>query len=193
MKKITIILLILISPLISCRVQKINKQQKTEILIDSLNYTVLLPENWKPILDSHDLLSYSPKNLGDIFYKNIIRIYNSKMTKNKNTSLSEFVQENIKRLNNAIKVDSNNLTRENTKYGDTYTYNYENTWNFTHYINTIKYFRYNDDFYKFSYSSDKRFYEKYLTDTNFIFINLKFKKKEKALKKKSTKPNTVYN
>jgi hypothetical protein len=184
MKKITIILLILILSLTNCGVKKtkVTEQQKIEILIDSLNYNVLLPENWKPILDSHNLLSYSPKNLGDIFYKNIIRIYETKIIKNKNVSLSEFVNDRIKGWNKAIRIDSQNLTKENTEYGETYIYQYEDDWNFTHYRKETKYFKYNGNFYSFNYSSDKKFYDKYLTDANYIFNNLKFIEIEKPLK-----------
>jgi len=179
MKKITIILILLIS-LTNCGVKKtkILEQRKIENLIDSLNYNVILPENWKPILDSHDLLSYSPRNLGDIFYKNIVRIYETKTTEIKEDSLSNLVQEEIKGWHKRVKIVSQNLTRANTKYGETYTYIYEHDWNFTHYKDTFVYFKYNGILYKFNYSSDIRFYEKYKNDVIFILNNLKFKEKE---------------
>jgi len=180
MKKHTITLLILILSLTNCGVQKKERteQQKIKNLIDSRKYNVLLPDNWKPILDSHDFLSYSPKNLGDIFYKNIVRIYETKITEDKDDSLSNFVQEEIKGWNKTVRIDSHNLTKENTKYGETYAYIYEHDWNSTHYKDTIIYFKYNDIFYRFSYSSDIKFYEKYLNDAIFILNNLKLNKKE---------------
>jgi len=173
MKKI--ILLILILSFTNCGVQKkkIAEQKRIENLITSLNYNVILPENWKPILDSHNLLSYSPKNLEDIFYKNIIKIYQRK--KNQKSSLKDFSEKNINELNKAIRIDSQSFTTIKTKYGETYIYKYEHNWNFTHYVNIIKYFEQKDNFYEFNYSSDKKFYEKYLTNADFIFNNLKFK------------------
>lgn len=185
MKKTAILLLILMLSLTNCGVKKtkIAEQQKIENLIDSLNYNVMLPENWSPILDSHNLLSYSPNNLGDIFYKNIIRIYEIRITENENTSLSKFAEKDIKGRNKAVRISSQNISRENTKYGETLIYKYNFDWNFTHYTNTIKYFKLNDSFYEFSYSSDEKFYEKYVTDADFIFDNLKFKVKEQSLKR----------
>jgi len=112
-----IILLILILSLTNCGVQKtkITEQQKIENLINSQNYDVVFPENWKPILDSHDLLSYSPKNLGDIFYKNIIRIYSRRITESENMSLKEFTEENISRRKKTTNIDFQNITLEKTK------------------------------------------------------------------------------
>jgi hypothetical protein len=172
--------MILFLSLTNCGVKKtkILEQIKIENLIDSLNYHVILPENWKPILDSHKLLSYSPINLGDIFYKNIIRIYEVRITENKSTSLKEFVEKDINGWNKAVSINAYNITSENTKYGETFIFKYEHDWNFTHYTNTIKYFKLNDNFYRFSYSSDEKFCEKYLTDADFIFNNLEFKVKE---------------
>lgn len=173
MKKI--IHLILILSLTNCGVQKknISENQKIKNLITSLNYYVILPDNWKPILDSHDLLSYSPKNLDDIFYKNIIRIYQRE--KIQKISLKDFVETEIKKMKKEIRINSQSLTIEKTKYGETYIYKYELNWNFTHYLNIIKYFEQNGNFYEFSYSSDEKYYENYLKNADFIFDNLKFK------------------
>lgn len=172
MKKIAF--LILIITLANCGVQKkkITEKQKIQKLTDSLNYTVFLPENWAPILDSHSELSYSPKNLGDLFYKNIIQIYRFKI--NENTSLSAFVEKNINNRKSKISITSQNMTSTKTKYGETYVYSYEHHWNFTQYKVTATYFIHHDHYYIFNYSSDKKFYEKYMSQADFIFDNLKF-------------------
>jgi len=179
MKKITVIMILCMS-LSNCAVKKttILGHKNIETLIDSLNYKVTLPANWQPILDSHHLLSYSPKNLGDIFYKNIIQIYEKKLTENKDDSLINIVKEDIKRWQKRVKIDFKKLTKENTKIGETYSYIYEQDWNYTHYKVTIVYFKHKDILYRFSYSSDIRLYEKYLKDVIFILNNLKFKEKE---------------
>ncbi|WP_156167142.1 hypothetical protein [Tenacibaculum mesophilum] len=96
----------------------------------------------------------------------------------KGDSLSSFVQKEIKEWNNRVKIDSQKLTKENTKYGETYTYIYEHNWNLTHYKDTFIYFKFNGFLYKFNYSSDIRFYDKYKNDVIFILNNLKFKESE---------------
>lgn len=175
MKNIAYIFFLFIS-LTSCGVkkEKMLEHKRIESLISSLNYKVTLPENWKPILNSHNLLSYSPKNLGDIFYKNIVQIHELKAAKVDEDSLNELVQEKVKQWNNNVKINSQNLIKGTTKYGETYTYVYEHNWNSTHYKNTLIYFRHNDTVYEFNYSSDIRFYEKYKNDVAFILNNLKF-------------------
>ncbi|AUC15857.1 hypothetical protein BTO06_12155 [Tenacibaculum sp. SZ-18] len=178
MKKITFILISLIT-LTNCGVKKkIMLEQKNENFKESTHYNVILPENWKPILDSHDLLGYSPKNLKDI-NKNIVRIYELKLTGNKESSLNNFVQEDVERLNNIVKIDSQKLSKESTKYGETYRFEYEHNWNFKHYKKTFFYFKHSDFIYKFSYSSEIKYYKNYENDAIFIFNNLEFKKKQK--------------
>ncbi len=172
-----ILFLILITVITSCGAKKvkISEQQKIDNLIDSLNYNVVLPENWNPILDSHKLLSYSPKNLGDIFYKNIIRINSKKLAENEKTSLRKLVENNLSTGRKLISIDSMNISSEKTKYGETYVYVSKSKWNFTTYTKAVMYFKHNDSFFIFRYSSDENYYEKYLPDVNFIFNNLTFK------------------
>ncbi len=174
MKKILFLILITVITSCGAKKTKISEQQKIDILIDSLNYNIVLPENWHPILDSHKLLSYSPKNLGDIFYKNIIRIYNISTTENENNTLQKIVEKNINGLIKAVKIDSLNVTTGQSKFGEIYIAKYKTSWNFTNYMILTKYFKFKDNYYFFQYESDKRFYEKYLNDSEQIFNSITF-------------------
>ncbi|MCD8406000.1 hypothetical protein LNI88_10235 [Tenacibaculum dicentrarchi] len=65
--------------LTNCGVNKTNNYHLTQAEIktyrNAQNYTVKLPETWKAVAD-HDFVTYTPKNLGAVFYKNTVRIFN---------------------------------------------------------------------------------------------------------------------
>ncbi len=171
MKKIFLIIIILC--LYNCGVHKIkiNEQIKIQRLIDSLDFKVVLPENWKSILDSHQNLSYSPIDLDDKFYKNIVRIDD---ISDGNEILKSFVIKSLKAEKKDINNEPDKLNSIKTKYGETYVIREESDWNFTHYIKTTFYFRHNDKIFRFHYSSDERFQKKYFHDIDFIFNSLEF-------------------
>ena len=174
MKKMFITITIIC--LCSCGIQKQEEtvQNKIKRLTESLDYKVVLPNDWNSILDSHQLLSYSPKNLGDIFYKNIIRIYDKDLDENENYILKNLVIENINASRKNVNIDLKKSVPIISKYGETFVTRYESDWNSTHYINTSFYFIHKEKFFIFRYSSDEKFYEKYFSDVNSIFNNLEF-------------------
>ncbi|OIO12818.1 MAG: hypothetical protein COS42_09575 [Flavobacteriales bacterium CG03_land_8_20_14_0_80_35_15] len=179
MKKTLILILIL--TLVGCGSHKnktietkVTSSQKIENFIKSQNYIVHLPNNWQPILNSHDSLSFSPKNLGDIFYKNMVTIFKKSKDKSEKASLKTFTEKNIGMLNSKNKFNNTVYTTKQTRFGETYIFGYKQHWNATNYIVNIIYFEYKDDNYMLRYDSSDKFYNTYLTDVDFIYNNLEF-------------------
>ncbi len=170
------IYLIIFLALISCsshkNTNKITEIDKIKTYITSQNFTLTIPNNWKSVSD-HSFVSYTPKNLGDIFYKNTVRVFN--ITPKEKTTLKKVTENKINSLISNIKINSQEITKNETRFGITYTHHYKHSWNFTNYEVITRYFEVNENYYSFSYSSDERFQKKYLNDANSIFKSFKIK------------------
>ncbi len=173
MKKVSLIIFLI---LISCSSHKNTKKlaeiEKINTFITSQNYTLTIPSHWNSVSD-HNFVSYTPKTLGDIFYKNTVRVFN--ITPEEKTTLKKVTEDKINDWIKRIKINSQEITKNETKFGTTYTHHYKHSWNFTNYEVITHYFQVNNDYYSFSYSSDERFQKKYLNDANSIFKSFKIK------------------
>ncbi|QXP72371.1 hypothetical protein H0I31_01300 [Tenacibaculum sp. AHE15PA] len=173
MKKTSFILFLI---LISCSSLKETKnsseKKKIEIFTNSQNYTLKIPNHWKTVID-HDFISYTPKDLNDIFHKNTVRVF--KIAQKEKTSLKEIIDAEIKKLKKVIKINSQQVIKDKTQFGTTYIHQYKHSWNLTNYEVITYYFKVKNNYYLFSYSSDERFQKKYYYDALSIFKSFTLK------------------
>lgn len=187
MQKAILILLVLLN--ISCGSYKNNKNcclhledYEVESFIAKQNYIVTIPSSWHPVAD-HNYVSYSPKNLGDAFHKNIVNIFDITPKGETKDSLRIVVQDRLNKHYETIKVESYNISKIQTRFGDTYVYKYKYKWYYVYYEAIKWFFEYENKYYSFNYHSDVKFFKKYLDDANYMFEMLEFKDKVKDIQK----------
>jgi len=178
---IKISLFFLFSITISCGTSK-NKiaiikkaeQEKITNYIKAQNYTIELPNTWYPVLD-HNFVSYTPKYLNDNFYKNKVKITNITTEEDKNMLFEKVVEKKINSYKENIYVTLEEIYKQKTHMGTTFIYIYTHSWNYVNYKVISKFFKYKNNYYLFTYSSDIKYFDKYLNDAETIYNALKFK------------------
>ncbi|MCG8184338.1 hypothetical protein [Tenacibaculum piscium] len=181
-KSLSSLALILI--LTSCGANKPKIHHLTEGEIktyrNAQNYTVKLPENWKAVAD-HDFVTYTPKNLGAIFYKNTVRIFNitpkktGAVTESEKITLQKVTEDYINHHFTQKEVSLQEVTKHQTKFGTTYAQHYKQGWNSVDYDVIRFFFEVKGNYYTFTYSSEEKYQQKYQADADLIFKSLTFK------------------
>ncbi|WP_233897993.1 hypothetical protein [Tenacibaculum piscium] len=146
------------------------------------NYTVKLPESWKAVPD-HDFVTYTPKNLGAIFYKNTVQIFNITPKKtgavieseNEKITLQKVTEDYINHHFTQKEVSLQEVTKHQTKFGTTYAQHYKHDWNSVNYDTIRFFFEVKENYYTFTYSSEEKYQKKYQADADLIFKSLAFK------------------
>mgnify|MGYP000247629758 CR=1 FL=1 len=137
-------------------------------------FEINLPEGWRSFVD-HNYKSYTPyKNRKKQFYS-YASLYRVEFD-NKPKSILDYI-ERI-RLNNRrfIKDITEKIYSLESKFGKTYIYDYESIWKNKIRKSHIVIFKFRDEFYCFTYSSNKDEFHRYLDEAQFIFENLKVAK-----------------
>ncbi|MBE7634381.1 hypothetical protein G1L02_08700 [Tenacibaculum finnmarkense] len=140
------------------------------------NYTVKLPESWKAVPD-HDFVTYTPKNLGAIFYKNTVRIFNvtPKKIGSEKITLQKVTEDYINHHFTQKEVSLQEVTKHQTRFGTTYLQHYKHDWNSVDYDTIRFFFEVKGSYYTFTYSSEEKYQQKYQADADLIFKSLSFK------------------
>ncbi|MBE7693233.1 hypothetical protein G1K97_07905 [Tenacibaculum finnmarkense] len=138
------------------------------------NYTVKLPETWKAVAD-HDFVTYTPKNLGAIFYKNTVRIFNITPKETGETTLQKVTEDKINHFTETERYSFQEVTKHQTRFGTTYVQHYKLGWNSVDYDVIRFFFEVKGNYYTFTYSSEEKYQQKYQAAADFIFKSLTFK------------------
>lgn len=172
MKKIISILLIL--TLSNCGSIKTNKTEtETQNWINSQNFVVVKPNNWRPI-KHHGYVGYTPLKKGDNFFNNLVSIFQYQL-KEKPSSLKELSLSQIKETNKILHITSQKaLFVENSQLGDVYTLETESKWNGKNYKRYTVYFEHNREYYNYNYSSLKNNYDSNFKEAMAILLSIEF-------------------
>ncbi len=171
MKKIISLLLIL--TLSNCASVKTNKTE-TQNWINSQNFVVVKPNNWRPI-KHHGYVGYTPLENGTNFFNNLVSIFQYQL-KEKPSSLKEFSISQIKKTNKVRNITSQEaLLVENSQLGDVYTLETESKWNGKSYKRYSVYFEHNGKYYNYNYSSLKNIYDTNFKEAMAILLSIEFK------------------
>lgn len=173
MKKIISLLLIL--TLSNCASVKTNKTKaETQNWINSQNFVVVKPNNWRPI-KHHGYVGYTPLEKGTNFFNNLVSIFQYQL-KEKPSSLKEFSIIQIKKTNKVRNITSQEaLLVENSQLGDVYTPETESKWNGKSYKRYSVYFEHNGEYYNYNYSSLKNIYDTNFKEAMAILLSIEFK------------------
>jgi len=170
------ILLPLLILLASCATNlKVKQKENTSLenQLNSLEYTLVLPEKWHSFLDLHREISYKPRDQSNKYPDVQIQVRTFPKTKDKNLTLSEVVDnlyKTMKFVNNYSQAKS--ITE--TKFGKTYVVVEKFNVNSKDYILRHMYFEYNLNFYCYSYYANSDSFNKHIDDCGLIFKSLEF-------------------
>ncbi|WP_181374593.1 hypothetical protein [Polaribacter aquimarinus] len=161
--------LILIS--FNCESTKKNISE-TQNWINSQNFTVIKPQNWRAI-KHHGYVGYTPFKKGDNFFNNLVSIFQFKLKEK--PKFEEFVEDQIKLFEKTLNISSQEILTEKNDFGNIYILNSETTWNGKEYKQKTIYIEHKGEYYYYNYSSLKEYYTKYYDDAISIFQSIKFK------------------
>ncbi|GFD92340.1 hypothetical protein KUL156_61270 [Alteromonas sp. KUL156] len=167
-----IISLLLILTLFNCSsVKTIKTDIETQNWINNQNFTIVKPNNWRPI-KHHDYVGYTPLKKGENHFNNLVSIFQYQL-KEKPSTLSElFSLIQKKETNTPLEI----RLVKNSQLGDIYTVITESNWNGQNYKRYSVYFEHNKEYYNYNYSSLKNIYDINLKEAMAILQSIKFKK-----------------
>jgi len=145
---------------------------EVENFINSQNFTVVKPNNWRPVKE-HGSVSYTPIKTGDNIFKNLVSIFQYSLKEK--PPFKTFYQDQIKRTNEVIKINHQEITNAKSRFGDSVIHKFESTLGGKAYIRFTIYFERNGEYYNYNYSSFADKYEKYYEAAISIFQSIKFK------------------
>jgi len=176
MKKITLILILILT--ISCSVTNPKKsvpQPSLEGKIGSLEYELTLPTQWSPHLDAHNEVVFSPSYQTNKNFKVYIHIKKIPASEHNYISLKKIAKKQNEYLRKFLKIHSITINLNQSKFGETCV----NKYSYSRGSKKIKlkriYFKYKNNYYCFTYSSNESLFHKYSYDSKIIFNSLKFK------------------
>ena len=176
MKKIILLLILILN--INCsstNTKKSVQNRSLEEKIDLLEYKLILPVSWHPYLDIHKYVAFSPLNQSDKDYKVSIHIRKIPPNEHNYISLTKIAEKAIKNSSRFLRVHSNTITLNQSKFGESCINKYSYSWNSNNFKIEKIYFKYKENYYYFAYSSKERYFHKYLNDSKIIFKSLNFK------------------
>ncbi|PQJ81287.1 hypothetical protein [Polaribacter glomeratus] len=170
------ILLHLLILLASCATNLKVKQKENTVLenqLNSLEYKLVLPENWHSFLDIHREIGYKPIGQNSKYPDIQIQVRTIPKTKDTNLTLSEVVAKES--TNKRFVTDYfREETIIETKFGKTYIVDEKFNMNLKYHIIRHMYFEYNLSFYSYSYYANSASFNKYIDDYGVMFESLKF-------------------
>lgn len=176
MKKITLLMILIFH--ISCSTTNTKnpvRHPSLEEKIDLLEYNLILPIQWHPYLDIHREIAFTPLNQSDKNFGVRIQIMKIPPSEHNNISLKKIAEKGNKYLAKFLNIHSIKINLIQSKFGETCINNYSYSWE----SKTIKleriYFKYKENYFCFTYSSNERLFHKYYHDSKKIFESLKFK------------------
>jgi hypothetical protein len=163
---------------ISPQAKALVEQQSIQNKVDSFPLIVKLPEFWSPRLDSHFYLCYSSENLGDIFYRNMIHIYQLESVKDSltliNRAKSFAYHFNSKHVEPIGEKPEKELQSIESKYGKSYIFKLVPDID-DQAIDYCVLFELDQFVYELQYTSHPKYFDLYFPDVNYIFNHLELR------------------
>ncbi|MDO6600305.1 hypothetical protein [Tenacibaculum sp. 1_MG-2023] len=163
------ILLLFVLAFLSCTS---TKTVETQNWINSQNFTIIKPSNWRSV-KHHGYVGYTPLKNGTNFYNNVVSVFQFQL-KDK-PEFKKIVFDQIKKSNEVLNPTSQVVLIENNHFGEAYVHKYESTWNGIKYKKYVMNFQYKGEYYNYTYSSILEKYDKHFKEAISILNSIKFK------------------
>lgn len=165
MKKV--VALFLIPFLFNCGASKSNLKESQE-WISSQNFTVDVPEHWRPFYH-HNHVGYTPLKPKENPFTCLVSIFEYSSTEG--MTLKELFEKSVQSSNKVLNILSQEALMENNHLGDVYIHKYET------YLEKwyVVYFKHDGKYYNYSYSASPQLYGAYFEEAMAILNSIKFK------------------
>ena len=170
MKK-NILLLLLTITLSNCGSTK-KIETETQDWINSQNFIVVKPNNWRPV-KHHGYVGYTPLKKGANFFNNLVSVFQFQLKEK--PDFKEFSMNQIRKSNEVLNIITQEILEEKNRFGGTYIHTSESTWNGVNYKKYTMYFEHNGEHYYYNYSSLKHNYAKHFKEAMSILNSIEFK------------------
>ena len=170
MKK-NILLLLFTITLSNCGSTK-KIETETQDWINTQNFIVVKPKNWRPV-KHHGYVGYTSLKKGANFFNNLVSVFQFQLKEKPN--FKELSMNSIRNSNEVMNITSQEILEEKNRFGNTYIHTSESIWNGVNYKEYTMYFEHNGEYYCYNYSSLKEDYAKHFKEAMSILNNIEFK------------------
>ena len=133
------------------------------------NYSIIKPNSWRALM-SHGYANYSPLPKEQNYYYNTTYIISYRL-RDKPLSLENFVKQSVGSAKIALSFISEEII---ANVDGIFTHEGEFAWNGNIYKQMVIYFEHENEYYSFTYSSLKEYYDMYLNDAMSIYNSITF-------------------